>query len=116
MRGGQTVIAASDIGQVWSAPVPALIDTTATDNGEEWSIVAGVKDQYGNGITTPFGWNLSASIASGDGSIAPSSGNTGSGSSFTFVYTEGTAGTLVNIEITLAHGEYYAYGQALLQL
>ena len=116
VRGGQTVIAASDIGQVWSAPVPASIDTTATDNGEEWSIVAGVKDQYGNGITTPFGWNLSASIASGDGSIAPASGNTGSGSSFSFTYTEGTAGTLVQIEFALSQGDQSAYGQALLQL
>ena len=116
VRGGQTVISAADIGQVWSVPVPASIDAVATDNGEEWSIVAGVKDQYGNGITTPFGWNLSASIASGDGSIAPASGNTGSGSGFTFTYTEGTAGALVVIEITLAQGEHYAVGQALLQL
>ena len=116
VRGGQTVIAASDIGQVWSVPVPASIDAAAVDNGTAWSIVASVKDQYGNAITTSVGWNLTAAIASGDGSIAPSSGNTGSGSSFTFVYTEGTAGTLVNIEITLAHGVYYAYGQALLQL
>ena len=55
-------------------------------------------------------------IASGDGSIAPASGNTGSGSSFTFSYIEGTAGTLVIIEFTLSQGEQYAYGQALLKL
>jgi len=116
MRGGQTVITAADIGQIWSAPVPASIATTATDNGTTWSIVASVKDQYGNAITTSLGWNITATIASGDGSIAPASGNTGSGSSFTFTYTEGTAGTLVNIEFTLSQGEYYAYGQALLQL
>ena len=59
---------------------------------------------------------LAATIASGDGSIEPTSGNTGSGSRFTFTYTEGTAGTLVHIEITLAQGGSYAYGQALLQL
>ena len=116
VRGGQTAITASDIGQVWSAPAPASIDAAAVDNGTAWSIVASIKDQYGNGITTPLGWNLTATIASGDGSIEPTSGNTGSGSSFTFTYTEGTAGTLVNIEITLAHGGYYAFGQALLQL
>lgn len=116
VRGGQTVITAADIGQSWSAPVPASIATTAIDNGTTWSIVASVKDQYGNAITTPLGWNLAATIASGDGSIAPASGNTGSGSSFTFTYTEGTAGTLVNIEITLSQGDQYAFGQALLQL
>ena len=96
--------------------MPASIETVAVDNGAEWSIAASVKDQYGNAIISTLGWELAATIASGDGSIAPTSGNTGSGSSFTFIYTEGTAGTLVNIEITLAHGEYYAYGQALLQL
>ena len=116
MRGGQTVITATDIGQVWSVPVPASIDAAAVDNGTAWSIVASVKDQYGNAITTPLGWNLTATIASGDGSIAPTSGNTGSSSSFTFTYTEGTAGTLVGIEVTLSQGQYYAYGQALLQL
>ena len=116
VRGGQTVFTAADIGQIWSAPVPASIATTATDNGTAWSIVASVKDQYGNAITTSLGWNITATIASGDGSIAPSSANTGSGSSFTFTYTEGTAGTLINIEFTLSQGEYYAYGQALLQL
>jgi len=116
VRGGQTIITAADIGQSWSAPVPASIATTATDNGTAWSIVASVKDQYGNAITTPLGWNLAVTIASGDGSIAPVSGNTGSGSSFTFTYTEGTAGTLVIIEVTLAQGQYNAYGQALLQL
>ena len=67
-------------------------------------------------ITAPSGWNLSAAITSGDGSITPASGNTGSGSAFTFTYTEGTAGTLVVIEVTLAQGEHYAVGQALLQL
>ncbi|MDT8900281.1 hypothetical protein [Anaeroselena agilis] len=116
VRGGQTVIAAADIGQIWSVPVPASIATTATDNGIAWSIVASVKDQYGNAITTSLGWNLAAAIASGDGSITPASGNTGSGSSLTFTYTEGTAGTLVIIEITLTQGEYYAYGQALIKL
>ena len=116
VRGGQTVIAASDIGQVWSAPVPASIETVATDNGTAWNIVASVKDHYGNAITTPLGWNLSASIAGGDGSIAPVSGNTGSGSSYTFIYTEGTAGTLVQIEFALSQGDQSAYGQALLQL
>lgn len=116
VRGGQTVITAADIGQSWSAPVPASIATTATDNGTAWSIVASVKDQYGNAITTSLGWNITAIIASGDGSIAPASGNTGSGSSFTFTYTEGTVGTLVIIEFTLSQGQYYAYGQALLQL
>ena len=116
VRGGQTVITAADIGQSWSAPVPASIATTATDNGTAWSIVASVKDQYGNAITTSLGWNITAIIASGDGNIAPASGNTGSGSSFTFTYTEGTAGTLVNIEFMVSQGEYYAYGQALLQL
>ena len=116
VRGGQAVISAADIGQVWSMPVPASIDAVAVDNGADWSIVASVKDQYGYAIITPLGWSLTAAIASGDGSIAPSSDNTGSGSSFTFIYTEGTAGTLVNIEITLAHGGSYAYGQALLQL
>ena len=116
VRGGQTVIAASDIGQVWSAPVPASIDTTATDNGEEWSITADVKDQYGNAITTALGWELSTTIASGDGSIVPARGNTGSGSSFSFTYTEGTAGTLVQIEFALSQGDQSAYGQALLQL
>ena len=55
-------------------------------------------------------------IASGDGSIAPASGNTGSGNSFTFIYTEGTAGSLVAIDVTLSQGQHYAYGQALLQL
>lgn len=116
VRGGQTVITATDIGQIWSVPVPASIATTATDNGTTWSIVASVKDQYGNAITTSLGWNITATIASGDGSIVPASGNTGSGNSFTFTYTEGTAGTLVNIEFTVSQGEYYAYGQALLQL
>ena len=116
VRGGQTVITANDISQVWSAPAPSSIVTTATDNGTSWSIAASVKDQYGNASTAPSGWNLSAAITSGDGSLAPASGNTGSGSSFTFTYTEGTAGTLVNIEITLAQGEHYAVGQALLQL
>ena len=116
VRGGQTVITAADIGQIWSAPVPASIATTATDNGATWSIVASVKDQYGNAITTSLGWNITATIASGDGSIAPASANTGSGSSFTFTYTEGAAGTLINIEFTLSQGNYYAYGQALLQL
>ncbi len=116
VRGGQTVITVADIGQSWSTPVPASIVTTTTDNGTTWSIMASVKDQYGNAVTTSLGWNLSATIVSGDGSIAPASGNTGSGSSFNFTYTEGTAGTLVNIEITLSQGEYYAYGQALLQL
>ena len=116
VRGGQAVISAADIGQVWSMPVPASIDAVAVDNGADWSIVASVKDQYGYAIITPLGWNLTGTIASGDGSIAPTSGNTGSGSSFTFIYTEGTAGTLVNIEIALAQGGSYAYGQALLQL
>ena len=113
---GQTVITAADIGQSWSAPVPASIDAAAVDNGTDWSIVASVKDQYGNAITTSLGWNITATIASGDGSIAPASGNTGSGSSFTFTYTEGTAGTLVIMEFALSQGEYYAYGQAVLQL
>ena len=116
VRGGQTAITAVDISQVWSEPVPASITTTVTDNGTAWSIVASVKDQYGNAITTPLGWNLTANIASGDGSLAPASGNTGSSSSVTFTYTEGTAGTLVNIEITLLQGEYSVYGQVLLQL
>lgn len=116
VRGGQTIITAADIGQIWSVPVPAAIATTATDNGTTWSIVVSVKDQYGNAITTSLGWNITATIASGDGSLVPASGNTGSGSSFTFIYTEGTAGTLVNIEFTVSRGEYYAYGQALLQL
>lgn len=116
VRGGQAVITAADIGQSWSVPVPASIATSATDNGTAWSITASVKDQYGNAITTPLGWDISATIASGDGSLAPASGNTGSGSSYTFIYTEGTAGTLVAIEITLVQGEHYAYGQALLQL
>ena len=116
VRGGQTVISAADIGQVWSMPVPASIEATAVDNGTDWSIVASVKDQYGYAIITPLGWSLTATIAGGDGSIAPASGNTGSGSSCDFIYTEGTAGTLVIIEITLAQGGSYAYGQALLQL
>ena len=116
VRGGQTVITANDISQVWSVPAPSSIVTTATDNGTVWTIVASVKDQYGNAITAPSGWNLSAAITSGDGSITPTSGNTGSGSTFTFTYTEGTAGTLVIIEITLAQGEHNAVGQALLQL
>ena len=116
VRGGQSIITAADIAQVWSAPVPSSISVAATDNGAAWTLVASVKDQYGNSITAASGWNLSAAIISGDGSLAPASGNTGSGSSFTFSYTEGTAGTLVNIEVTLAQGEYYAAGQALLQL
>ena len=116
VRGGQTAITANDIFQVWSPPAPASIVTTATDNGTVWTIAASVKDQYGNAITAPSGWNLSAAITSGDGSLAPASGNTGSGNAFTFTYTEGTAGTLVIIEITLAQGEHYAVGQALLQL
>ena len=116
VRGGQTVISAADIGQVWSAPAPASIETVATDNGAEWSITASVKDQYGNAIATPLGWDLAVNIASGDGSIAPASGNTGSGSSFTFIYTEGTAGSLVAIDITLSQGQHHAYGQAFLQL
>ena len=116
VRGGQTVITSADIFQSWSAPAPSSIVTTATDNGTAWTIAASVKDQYGNAITAPSGWNLSAAITSGDGSLAPASGNTGSGSAFTFTYTEGTAGTLVIIEITLAQGEHYAVGQALLQL
>lgn len=116
VRGGQTVITSADIFQSWSAPAPSSIVTTAADNGTTWSIAASVKDQYGNAITAVSGWNLSAAIISGDGSLAPASGNTGSGSAFTFTYTEGTAGTLVNIEITLAQGEHYAVGQALLQL
>ena len=116
VRGGQTVISAADIGQVWSAPAPASIETVATDNGAEWSILASVKDQYGNAITSTLGWELSATIASGDGSIAPASGNTGNGSSCDFIYTEGTAGTLVIMEFVLSQGQYYAYGQSLLQL
>ena len=116
VRGGQTVITAADISQVWSAPVPSSIAVAATDNGAAWTLVANVKDQYGNAITAASGWNLSATITSGDGSLAPASGNTGSGSGFTFTYTEGTAGALVVIEITLAQGEHYAVGQALLQL
>ena len=116
VRGGQTVITAADIAQVWSAPVPSSIVVAATDNGAAWTLVASVKDQYGNSITAASGWNLSATITSGDGSLAPASGNTGSGNAFTFTYTEGTAGTLVIIEITLAQGEHYAVGQALLQL
>ena len=116
VRGGQTAITASDISQIWSAPVPSSIAVAATDNGAAWTIAASVKDQYGNAITAVSGWNLSAAITSGDGSLAPASGNTGSGSSFTFTYTEGTAGTLVNIEVTLAQGEHYAFGQALLKL
>ena len=52
VRGGQTAITASDIGQVWSMPVPASIDAVAVDNGADWSIVASVKDQYGNAITS----------------------------------------------------------------
>ena len=115
-RGGQTAITANDIFQSWSAPAPSSIAVAATDNGTVWTIAASVKDQYGNAITAPSGWNLSAAITSGDGSITPTSGNTGSGSTFTFTYTEGTAGTLVIIEITLAQGEHYAVGQALLQL
>ena len=78
--------------------------------------MASVKDQYGNAIVTSLGWNIAAAISSGDGTIAPASGNTGSGNSTTFTYTEGTAGTLVVIELTLSQGEQYAYGQALLQL
>ena len=97
-------------------PVPASIVTSATDNGTTWSIIASVKDQYSNAITTSLGWNIAASIASGDGSLVPASGNTGSGSSFTFTYNEGTAGKLVMIEYSLSQGEQYAYGQALLQL
>ncbi len=116
VRGGQSVITAADIGQSWSAPVPASITTTAADNGDTWSIVASVKDQYGNAITTSLGWDIAATIVSGDGSIAPASGNTGSGSSFTFTYSEGTSGTLVNIEFILSQGEHYAYGQAVLNL
>ena len=116
VRGGQTAITANDIFQVWSPPAPSSIVTTATDNGTSWTIAASVKDQYGNAITAPSGWTLSAAVTSGDGSITPASGNTGSGSGFTFTYTEGTAGALVVIEITLAQGEHYAVGQALLQL
>lgn len=116
IRGGQTVITAADIAQIWSAPVPVSITTSTTDNGTTWSIVASVKDQYGNAIATSLGWNIAAAISSGDGTIAPASGNTGSGNSTTFIYTEGTAGTLVVIELTLSQGEQYAYGQALLQL
>ena len=116
VRGGQAVITAADIGQSWSVPVPASIETVAVDNGAEWNIAASVKDQYGNAMATPLGWTVSATIASGDGSIAPTSGNTGSGSDCTFTYTEGTAGTLVIMEFVLSQGQYYAYGQALLQL
>ena len=116
VRGGMAVITAADIGQSWSAPVPASIETVVVDNGAEWSITASVKDQYGNTVATPLGWTVSATIASGDGSIAPTSGNTGSGSDCTFTYTEGTAGTLVIMEFVLSQGQYYAYGQALLQL
>jgi len=116
VRGGQPASTAADIGQSWSAPMPVSIVTTATDNGATWSIVASVKDQYGNAITTPQGWNISATIASGDGSLTPASGNTGSGSSYTFTYTEGTAGTLVIMEFTLSQGEQYAYGQAVVKL
>ena len=116
MRGGQTAITAADIGQRWSVPVPASIVTSATDNGTTWSIIASVKDQYSNAITTSLGWNISAIFASGDGSLAQASGNTGSGSSYTFTYTEGTAGTLVIMEFALSQGEYYAYGQAVIKL
>ena len=116
VRGGMAVITAADVGQAWSVPVPASIETVAIDNGAEWSITASVKDQYGNTMATPLGWTISATIASGDGSIAPTSGNTGSGSDCTFTYTEGTAGTLVIMEFVLSQGQYYAYGQALLQL
>ena len=116
MRGGQTAITAADIGQSWSVPVPASIVTSATDNGTTWNLVASVKDQYSNAITTALGWNIAATIASGDGSLAPASGNTGSGSSYTFTYTEGTAGTLVIMEFALSQGEYYAYGQVVIKL
>jgi len=116
VRGGQTAITAADISQVWSASLPASIATVATDLGTTWSIVASVKDQYGNAMTTPLGWNIAAAIASGNGSISPASGNTGSGSSASFIYAEGTAGTLVVIEFTLSQGEQAAYGLATLQL
>ena len=96
--------------------MPASIEAASTDNGAEWSITASVKDQYGNAIATPLGWDLAVNIASGDGSIAPASGNTGNGSSCDFIYTEGTAGTLVIMEFVLSQGQYYAYGQSLLQL
>ena len=101
---------------VWSPPVPAAITTTAADNGTTWDVTVSVKDQYGNAITTALGWTIAASIASGDGSIAPASSNTGSGSSCTFEYTEGTAGTLVVVDFVLSQGEYYAQGFAFIQL
>lgn len=116
VRGGQTAITAADIDQIWSIPVPSSIAAAATDNGVAWSIVASVKDQYGNAITTQLGWNITATIALGDGSLDPASGNTGSSSSVTFTYTEGTASTLVAIDLVLSQGEQYAQGFAFIQL
>lgn len=116
VRGGQTLITGTDIALRWSTPVPASITAGCTDNGAAWSIVASVKDQYGNPITTAYGWNIAATLASGDGSLSPASGNTGTGNSVTFTYTEGTAGTFVAVELVLSRGEQSAYGTATFQL
>lgn len=115
-HGGQTAITASDIAAEWSTPEPSQFSIATTDNGSTWNITVEVQDQYGRLITTATGWTIAATLGGGTGSIAPASGNTGTGSSYTFTYTEGTAGDLISIEFGLNHGSYAVTGLAQIQL
>jgi hypothetical protein len=115
VRKGQMVITDADIA-AWKALVPSQIVIETVDQGGQWSITASVLDQYGYACTRANGWDLQIAISYGDGSVSPSTGNTGSGNYFTFIYTEGTAGSVVSLEVSLNQNGYMAHGMKALQL
>jgi hypothetical protein len=88
---GQTKINQSDIGKLYQAPALASMTVTASDIDLAWAettstITVALKDQYGQ----PYLGNtiITASIISGNGTIAPASRTTSSGST-TFTYSRG---------------------------
>lgn len=96
--------------------MPASIATTATDNGTAWSIVASVKDQYGKrhhhfpGLEHYKNYRQRRRHSAGQWQYGRKR------QQFHLHLYRRHCWTPINIEFTLSQGDYYAYGQALLQL
>lgn len=116
LRGGMTSITANDLPIIYTPPVASKLVLSVVDNGATQTATVAVKDQWGASIATTGGWTLAATIDSGGGSLDSASKNTGAGSSVDFVYTEGTAGELVMIHVSLAQGDVALDGYTAIQL
>lgn len=101
---GMTEVRQFDIGNEWSEPFPALLDTVITDDDLAWAelstdITVSVFDQLGNPIYQTGGWYITLEFTSGNGTLhSDEEGDSASKigahtasnqNSYTFLYTRG---------------------------